>query len=107
MPRDNKKYHVVFSRRAQRQLDAIYDYIAEAASHETAVQYIEGISAQCEKLDLSPLRGAKRDDVYPGLRLLIYRKRTRITYTVNTEKMRVTIAAILYGGQPYESIFKH
>lgn len=106
MPKDNK-YRVSFSLRAERQLDSIYKYIADAVSSDTAARYIEAIAGQCGKLDMSPLRGARRDDLFPGLRVLIYKKRIRITYLVNTELRLVYITGIFYGGQDFERIIKY
>jgi len=98
------RYRVVFSPEAQEQLVELYRYIAEAASPAVAARYTDAIVSYCESLCMFPLRGTKRDDVRPGLRITHYRKRTVIAFDVDTE--RVAIIGVFYGGQDYESILQ-
>ncbi|HRK38962.1 MAG TPA: type II toxin-antitoxin system RelE/ParE family toxin [Burkholderiaceae bacterium] len=98
------RYRVVFSPEAQEQLVELYRYIAEAASPAVAARYTDAIVSYCESLCMFPLRGTKRDDVRPGLRITHYRKRTVIAFDVDTE--RVAIIGLFYGGQDYESILQ-
>lgn len=95
-------YCVVFSPEAEKQLVALYSYIAEAASPNIAAQYIEAIVSYCESLSTFPHRGTIRDDVRPGLRITHYKKRTVIAFDVNAEQ--VSIIGVFYGGQDYETI---
>ncbi|MEO6422201.1 MAG: type II toxin-antitoxin system RelE/ParE family toxin [Candidatus Nitrotoga sp.] len=60
---------VVFSPEADRQLTALYSYIAAAASPDIAARYTEAIVSHCESLCTFPHRGTMRDDVRPGLRI--------------------------------------
>lgn len=62
-------YRVVFSPEAEDQLAALYGYIAAAASPDIAARYAESIIGYCESLRDFPLRGIRRDDVRPGLRI--------------------------------------
>jgi toxin ParE1/3/4 len=94
-------YTVVFSPEAQAQLVALYQYISLATSPEIAERYTEAIIAHCEGLQDFPQRGTRRDDVRPGLRIINYKKRTVIAFTVDAK--RVSIIGIYYGGQDYES----
>lgn len=98
------RYRVVFSPEAQEQLVELYRYIAEAALPAVAARYTDAIVSYCECLCMFPLRGTKRDDVRPGLRITHYRKRTVIAFDVDTE--RVAIIGVFYGGQDYESILQ-
>ena len=60
--------------------------------------------SDCESLNLFPLRGTRRDDVRPGLRLTNYKKRTVIAFDVDGEV--VSIIGIFYGGQDHESLLR-
>ena len=49
-----------------------------------------------------PHRGRARDDLRPGLRTLSFRGRVLIAYAVGLES--VTILAVFYAGQDFESL---
>jgi plasmid stabilization system protein ParE len=51
-----------------------------------------------------PHRGTMRDDVRSGLRITHYKKRTVIAFDVDNDQ--VSIIAVFYGGQDYETILK-
>ncbi|MCK9381060.1 MAG: type II toxin-antitoxin system RelE/ParE family toxin [Sulfuritalea sp.] len=95
------KYRVIFSPEAEEQLAELFHYIAEAASPSIAERYINAIITYCEGLDTFPLRGAKRDDIRPGLRVTNYKGRTVIAFDVDTQQ--VSIIGVFYGGQDYET----
>jgi plasmid stabilization system protein ParE len=97
-------HRVVFSPEALEQLAALYRYIAEAASPDIAARYTEAIVSYCESLRTFPLRGTRRDDVRPGLRITNYKKRTVIAFDVKSEA--ISIIGIFYGGQDYETILQ-
>lgn len=92
---------VVFTPEAVDQLEALYNYIATAASPLVAQRYTEAIATYCETLQASPLRGARRDDIRAGLRTTNYKGRTVIAFVVGDE--RVSFIGIFYGGQDYET----
>jgi plasmid stabilization system protein ParE len=94
-------YRVAFSPEAQEQLADLYRYIAEAASPDIAAQYTEAIVSYCESLRTFPLRGSRRDDVRPGLRITNYRKRAVIAFDADADV--VSIIGVFYGGQDYET----
>jgi toxin ParE1/3/4 len=77
-----KAYRVVFAPEAVAQLEALYDYVAQATSSDVADGYTSAIVSYCEALHISPLRGARRDDIRPGLRITNYRKRAVIAFAV-------------------------
>ncbi|MCL2830654.1 MAG: type II toxin-antitoxin system RelE/ParE family toxin [Betaproteobacteria bacterium] len=95
-------YRIVFSPEAEEQLAELYHYIAAESSPDIAARYTEGIITYCESLRTFPLRGTKRDDVRPGLRITHYRKRTLIAFDVAGDL--VSIIGVFYGGQDYETI---
>ncbi|MGB8840513.1 MAG: type II toxin-antitoxin system RelE/ParE family toxin [Aliidongia sp.] len=75
--------------------------IADAASPEILAGYTDAIVTYCEGLGTLPHRGVQRDDIRPGLRVMNYRKRAVIAFTVEVE--RVSIIGVFYGGQDYEA----
>ncbi|MDZ4253496.1 MAG: type II toxin-antitoxin system RelE/ParE family toxin [Sulfuritalea sp.] len=95
------RHRVVFSPEAEDQLAALYGYIATAASPGIAERHVNAIVTYCEGLDTFPLRGAKRDDIRPGLRITNYKGRTVIAFAV--EARQVSIMGVFYGGQDYET----
>lgn len=95
-------WEVVFSPEAEKQLVALYGYIAARASPDIAARYTEGVVSYCESLRIFPHRGTKRDDVRPGLRITHYKKRAVIAFDVQAE--RVSIIGVFYGGRDYETI---
>lgn len=97
-------YTVVFTPEAEAQLIELYDYIAAEASPETAARFTDGIVTYCESLSSFPVRGTRRDDVRPGLRITSYRKRVVIAFAVHADQAQ--IIGIFYGGQNYEAILK-
>lgn len=98
------KYAVIFTPEAQEQLLALYRYIAVAASPDIAERYTGAIVGYCESLQDFPIRGTRRDDVRPGLRVTHYKKRTVIAFAV--EASQGSIIGIFYGGQDYEMTLK-
>jgi toxin ParE1/3/4 len=92
---------VVFTPEALEQLEALYAYIAQAASPLVAQRYADAIVTYCETLQTFALRGARRDDIRPGLRITNYKGRTVIAFDVSSE--RVSVIGVFYGGQDYET----
>ena len=62
--------------------------------------YIARIVAFCTGLATSPMRGQKRDDLWPGLRTTGFERRATIAYVVTANA--VLIEGI-YGGQDFEA----
>ena len=98
------RYQVVFSPEALAQLEALYRYVAQAASPDIASRYTDAIVTYCEGLHTFPLRGTRRDDIRPGLRITNYKKRAVIAFAVDAEV--VAIVGLYYGGQDYESALR-
>jgi len=97
-------YRVVFQARARRQLAEIQAYIADRAGLTVAVGYTSAIVEYCERFSAFPLRGTKRDDVLPGLRVLGFRRRVTIAFSIEGEI--VSILGVFYGGTDYEAALR-
>jgi len=95
---------VVFSPEAETQLVQLYDYIAANASPAIAESYTGAIVERCERLGEMPLQGIARDDIRRGLRTTFFRRRVVIAYSGGVKA--VTVLAIFYGGQDYESLLR-
>ena len=95
---------VVFTPEALGQLEALYRYIAAAASPLVAQRYTDAIINYCETLKTSRLRGTRRDDIRLGLRITNYKGRAIIAFVVSDT--RVSIIGVFYGGQDYETELK-
>jgi toxin ParE1/3/4 len=93
---------VVFELQAQADLDEIYDWIADRAGEQTAERYLRRLRQPCERLDMFPERGTKRDDLAPGLRVFGFERRVSIAFKVYED--RVAIIRVLYGGRNIDAI---
>jgi toxin ParE1/3/4 len=51
-----------------------------------------------------PLRGAQRDDIFPGLRVAGFERRINIAFIVTADA--VIIEGVFYGGRDYESVLR-
>lgn len=75
-------YTVALSPKARDQLIALNAHIADAASPQVADRYTDAIADFCFSLATFPERGARRDDIRPGIRVTNYRKRVVVAFTV-------------------------
>ncbi|KND60571.1 hypothetical protein BVER_05645 [Candidatus Burkholderia verschuerenii] len=98
-------YTVQFSPEAQDQLDELEAFIADAAAPAVVAGYVDAIVTYCESLQTFPERGARRDDLMPGLRITSYRRRAVIAFLVDAPAQTVSIVGVFYGGQDYEARF--
>lgn len=94
---------IVFAPEANDQLLAIYRHIAREASPDAAERFTGDIVDYCAAFETFPERGARRDDLRPGLRTVGFRRRVTIAFTVQNEI--VTILGVFYGGQDFEAAF--
>ena len=88
-------------RRHKANFEALSGYIAEAAAPLVAERYTNAIVNYRESLQTFPIRGARRDDIRPGLRITNYKGRAVIAFDVGYQ--RVSIIGIFYGGQDFEA----
>ena len=88
---------LVFRPVAQRELDDLYDWIAERAGTERALAYIAGVRQRIERVRLRPGIGAPKDELGEGVRSVSYRRRTVVLYRSDSEVL--TIIRVLHGGR--------
>jgi toxin ParE1/3/4 len=94
------KLRVIVSPRAKAHLEALENYISEAASPRTAANYVDEILQYCASLDTFPHRGARRDDIRPGVRIIGFKRRVTIAFEVTD---CVTILGVFYAGRNIET----
>ena len=90
-------HRVRFGPEARADLLDLYDHIADAAGRDLALAYVERIEHTCVGLADFPYRGAPRDDIRPGLRVIGIERRTLIAYIADASD--VTILRVLHGGR--------
>jgi toxin ParE1/3/4 len=88
---------VVFSPEARDDLLNLYDYIADMSGAAVAMGYISRIEAYCLGFSHFPERGVRRDDLFPGPRMVGFERRMTIAFHI--EETRVVIDRVLYGGR--------
>jgi plasmid stabilization system protein ParE len=97
-------FEVSIGPEAEADLFEIYAYIAERSGRLRAGKYVERIEAFCLSLDTFPEQGAKRDDLRPNLRTIVYRRQATIVYTIDGP--RVVILRVFNAGQDYEGALR-
>ena len=95
---------VIFTPLAERQIDALHEYITARANEERADRYVGRIVDFCNGFKTFPSRGTRRDDLLPGLRVTGFERRVTIAFVVTSDA--VLIEGIFYGGQDFEAIFR-
>lgn len=94
-----KLRRVVFAPEAEDDLLELYRYISLHAESATAARYVEAVIRHCERLVQFPNRGARRDDIRPGLRVTHYRRKTVIAFTIEAD--RLVILGVFHRGREY------
>jgi plasmid stabilization system protein ParE len=98
------RYSVVFTPEALAQVEELFRYVAQAAGADAASRYTNAIVTYCEGLHSFALRGTRRDDIRPGLRITNYKKRAVAAFAVEADV--VSVLGVYYGGQDYESVLQ-
>ena len=80
-------------------------YIAFERSLRVADRFVDSIVDYCESLAVFPMRGRARSDLYPGLRIVGFRRRVSIAFVVDDST--VTIHGVFYAGREYERRWKY
>ncbi|RXR06560.1 type II toxin-antitoxin system RelE/ParE family toxin [Pseudoxanthomonas composti] len=95
-------WRVEFAPEAVAHLTALEEYIITAGAPASATRYVDAIVDYCERLQTFPERGARRDDLLPGLRITHYQGTCVIAFHVDAPRQVVSILGVFYGGQDYE-----
>ena len=90
---------IVFRPEAEADLFALYRYVAAASGIMRAEAYITRIENACMALATFPERGAPRNDIAPGLRIIGFERRVTIAFRILDHT--VEIVAIAYAGRNF------
>ena len=95
--------HVIISPEALADLEAIWDYVARAASVTTASDFIADILSAIEKLADMPGMGHRRADVSDARYRFWSVKSYVIAYRPDAEALRV--ARVVHGHRDFRQLF--
>lgn len=98
-----KQRRVLLAPEAVADVNEIYEWVADAASHPIAMSYIERVETFCHDLGVGSERGHLRSDVRPGLRVIGFERRLTIAFMVGEET--VTILRVFATGHNWETAF--
>ncbi len=93
------RYRVRLHPKAEEELNALYDTIAENAGPAIAWNFVSGIRDFCSKLSDVPQRGTERVELMPGLRIIGYRRSVSLAFAIEPET--VIILGIFYAGRNF------
>jgi toxin ParE1/3/4 len=93
-------YKVVFSPAASDDLEEVLIYLASEMGPKAAREYVARIQTYCLGFSTFPHRGMLRDDLWPNLRLVGYRRRATIAFQVEGDVVR--IVRIFHRGRDIE-----
>ena len=75
--------------------------MTEMAGPRIGAAYVEKLMAHCLKFDLASERGARRDDIRPGLRVIGSRRYVTIAFTVSdTQVVILRVFTAAWTGSP-------
>jgi plasmid stabilization system protein ParE len=86
-----KRYTVVFTPRAERQLDRLYSFIAGQSGTARAEHFVGALMADCLSLSTFPESGARRDDIRLNMRVKGFRRRVSIAFSIDAASAPVAI----------------
>ena len=96
------KFKVQFAPEARTDLVNLYLHIAQQAGDAVAWDYVDQIKHYCQGFADFPERGTARDDIAPGLRIVGFKRRISLAFSVGTDT--VTFLRIMYGGRDVSSL---
>jgi len=99
-----KKYTLDIRDVAFDDLANISTYIADARGQPFADHFVARILDHLATFQSAPLRGTRRDDLRPGLRIAGWRRTITIAFVPDEARQRVTILAILYRGRDVATV---
>jgi toxin ParE1/3/4 len=93
---------VVLSPDAQADLAGLYDWIADQASPEVALVYIERLETYVMGFEVASERGTCHDHIRQGLRTTGFERRLTVAFEVTADQ--VTILGFFSGGRDWTAI---
>lgn len=84
-----KRYRVVVSDEARRDLLALRDWIEKLADERRARSYLERLKLFTQSLEYAPERGRQRSDIRPGMRVIGFERRVTIVFAVTESRVLI------------------
>ena len=97
-------YKIELSPGAEQQLEDLFRMISLESGFERARNFVGSIVTYCKGFDTFPARGAMRDDIRPGIRIVGFKRRVSIAFTIEGDT--VVFLGIFYGGQDFEAALR-
>lgn len=91
------RYRVALSVEAIQDFADLYDCLLPEAGSRIAENYIFELHAYCMSFETFPERGARRDDLALGVRIVGYRRKATIAFRIDGDL--VTIVRIFHRGR--------
>ncbi len=98
-----KVRRVVLAPEAGDDLADLYDWIAERASPQVALRYLERVERFLNDLSVGSERGHMRSDIRSGVRIIGFERRLTVAFTVDEDT--VTVLRVFSAGQDWGSSF--
>ena len=94
-----------FTPEAERQLNELDEWITKAASADTARAFVSAVLDHIDGIAVFPHAGRARDDVRPGMRTSVFKRRTVVAYEVDesSDEAVLNILGVFHGGQDWEA----
>lgn len=99
-----KRYKVVVSPEAKRDLFQLFDWIANLVGEKTARTYLQRLQRFTQSFDAAPMRGRQVDHIGPGMRIAGFERRVTIVFAVTEDC--VFIIRYFGFGRDWESEFE-
>lgn len=99
-----KRYRVVVSDEAQRDLFALFDWIENLADEKRARSYLHRLKLFTQSLERAPERGRQRTDIRSGMRVIGFERRVTIVFAIADD--RVLIVRYFGFGRNWEEEFE-
>ena len=91
---------VVYDADANTDFLRLFQWLAQVSSPGIALRFVERLEARISNLDIGSLRGAARDDIAPGLRIVPIGR--RVVVAIRVTATDVLVLRLFYGGQDWE-----
>ena len=97
-------HRIAFHADAEAEIDKLYELLLAEAGPAIAGNYVGGIYDLIEGLRTFPERGSLREGKLTGLRIVGYRRRVSIAFSV--QKDVIYVLGVFYGGRDVQSLLE-
>jgi plasmid stabilization system protein ParE len=92
---------IYYTPEAAQQLDDLDEWITAKGSAQTALDFVAALLDPIDGILAFPLAGRPRDDIRPGMRTTVFRRRALVAYEVDESSGDVNIIGVFSGGQDW------